>query len=65
MGKNDGHLTAMNSATGKRLWDFQTGAGMNAPPSVFEYERGSMSSVTPRAMSLRVPLAATAFGCFC
>jgi alcohol dehydrogenase (cytochrome c) len=37
-GKNDGHLTAMNSATGKRLWDFQTGAGMNAPPSVFEYE---------------------------
>ena len=37
-GRNDGRLTALNSATGKRLWEFQTGAGMNAPVSVFDYE---------------------------
>ena len=37
-GRNDGRLTALNSSTGKRLWEFQTGAGMNSPVSVFEYE---------------------------
>jgi outer membrane protein assembly factor BamB len=37
-GRNDGRLTALNSATGKRLWEFQTGAGMNSPVSVFEFE---------------------------
>ena len=37
-GRNDGRLTALNSANGKRLWEFQTGAGMNSPVSVFEYE---------------------------
>jgi len=37
-GRNDGRLTALSSSTGKRLWEFQTGAGMNSPVSVFEYE---------------------------
>jgi alcohol dehydrogenase (cytochrome c) len=37
-GRNDGRLTALNSTTGKRLWEFQTGAGMNSPVSIFEYE---------------------------
>ena len=37
-GGNDGRLTALNSSSGKRLWEFQTGAGMNSPVSVFEYE---------------------------
>jgi len=37
-GRNDGRLTALNSSTGKRLWEFQTGAGMNSPVSIFEYE---------------------------
>ena len=37
-GRNDGRLTALNSATGKHLWEFQTGAGMNSPVSIFEYE---------------------------
>lgn len=37
-GRNDGRLTALNSSTGKRLWEFQTAAGMNSPASVFEYE---------------------------
>ncbi len=35
-GRNDGRLTALDSATGKKLWAFQTGAGMNAPVTVFE-----------------------------
>jgi len=38
VGRNDGRLTAMDSSNGKRLWEFQTGAGVNAPASVFEYE---------------------------
>jgi alcohol dehydrogenase (cytochrome c) len=38
VGRNDGRLTALNSSNGQRLWEFQTGAGVNAPVSVFEYE---------------------------
>jgi alcohol dehydrogenase (cytochrome c) len=38
VGRNDGRLTALNSSNGRRLWEFQTGAGVNAPASVFEYE---------------------------
>jgi len=38
VGRNDGRFTALNSSTGQRLWEFQTGAGVNAPPSVFEYQ---------------------------
>jgi quinohemoprotein ethanol dehydrogenase len=37
VGRNDGRLTALDSANGKKLWEFQTGAGMNAPVSVFEH----------------------------
>jgi quinohemoprotein ethanol dehydrogenase len=37
-GRNNGYLTALNSSTGKRLWQFQTDAGMNSPVSVFEYQ---------------------------
>jgi quinohemoprotein ethanol dehydrogenase len=37
VGRNDGRLTALDTSTGKRLWEFQTGAGMNAPVSVFQY----------------------------
>jgi len=37
-GRNDGRLTALNSSNGKRLWEFQTGAGMNSPVSIFEFE---------------------------
>jgi quinohemoprotein ethanol dehydrogenase len=61
VGRNDGRLTALNAATGKRLWEFQTGAGLNAPTSVFEYEReeyvvaysaGSLFAGSPRGDSL-------------
>ena len=37
VGRNDGRLTALNSDTGLKLWEFQTGAGMNAPATAFEH----------------------------
>lgn len=37
VGRNDGRFTALDSSTGHRLWEFQTGAGANAPASVFEH----------------------------
>jgi quinohemoprotein ethanol dehydrogenase len=37
VGRNDGRLTALDSANGAKLWEFQTGAGMNAPVSTFEH----------------------------
>jgi len=61
VGRNDGRLTALNSANGQRLWDFQTGAGVNAPSSVFEYEGeqyvavysgGSLFAPAPRGDSV-------------
>jgi alcohol dehydrogenase (cytochrome c) len=38
VGRNDGRLTALDSATGVKRWEFQTGAGVNAPASVFEHK---------------------------
>jgi quinohemoprotein ethanol dehydrogenase len=38
VGRNDGRLTALDSKSGKELWAFQTGAGMNAPASTFELD---------------------------
>lgn len=38
VGRNDGRLTALNSNSGNPVWEFQTGAGMNAPVSVFEHK---------------------------
>jgi alcohol dehydrogenase (cytochrome c) len=38
VGRNDGRLTALDSASGKPLWEFQTGAGMHAPASTFEHK---------------------------
>jgi alcohol dehydrogenase (cytochrome c) len=37
VGRNDGRLTALDSQSGKQLWEFQTGAGMHAPVSTFEH----------------------------
>jgi len=37
VGRNDGRLTALDAANGTKLWEFQTGAGMNSPVSVFEH----------------------------
>ena len=36
IGRNDGRLTALDKTTGKKLWEFQTDGGVNAPASVFE-----------------------------
>lgn len=38
VGRNDGRLVALDADDGSILWEFQTGAGMNAPVSIFEYE---------------------------
>ena len=38
VGRSDGRLTALDSANGKQLWEFQTGAGMHAPASTFEHK---------------------------
>jgi alcohol dehydrogenase (cytochrome c) len=37
VGRSDGRLTALNTETGAKLWEFQTGAGMNSPVTVFEH----------------------------
>ncbi|GAC1624203.1 MAG: methanol/ethanol family PQQ-dependent dehydrogenase [Nevskia sp.] len=37
-GEGDGHLAAFDSASGKRLWQFQCGAGVNAPPIAYEID---------------------------
>jgi mono/diheme cytochrome c family protein len=37
VGRSDGRLTALDSTSGKQLWEFQTGAGMHAPVSTFEH----------------------------
>ncbi|HSG64684.1 MAG TPA: c-type cytochrome, partial [Gammaproteobacteria bacterium] len=36
-GRHDGRLTALDSSNGNVLWEFQTGAGVNAPVAIFEH----------------------------
>nr|PZN67305.1 MAG: quinonprotein alcohol dehydrogenase [Pseudomonadota bacterium] len=38
VGRADGRFTALDSSNGRRLWQFQTDAGVAAPASTFEYE---------------------------
>ena len=61
VGRNDGRLMSLDSSNGKRLWEFQTGAGMNSTASVFQYEgeeyvvaysAGSLFAGSPRGDSL-------------
>ena len=42
VGRNDGRFTALDSSNGRRLWEFQTGAGVNTTASVFEYKGREM-----------------------
>jgi quinohemoprotein ethanol dehydrogenase len=37
VGRSDGRLTALDSSNGKKLWEFQTGAGMKSTASVFAH----------------------------
>jgi alcohol dehydrogenase (cytochrome c) len=34
-GEGNGHFKAYDAETGSTLWDFQAGAGVNAPPSSY------------------------------
>lgn len=36
MGEGNGYFNAYDSATGERIWQFQTGAGVNAPPITYK-----------------------------
>lgn len=38
MGRSNGELTALDAESGDELWSFQTGAGANTTPTVFEWE---------------------------
>ncbi|HLF10231.1 MAG TPA: PQQ-binding-like beta-propeller repeat protein, partial [Gammaproteobacteria bacterium] len=51
VGRNDGRLTALDSSNGAKLWEFQTGAGMNSPAAVFEH-RGKQHIVAYSAGNL-------------
>jgi PQQ-dependent dehydrogenase (methanol/ethanol family) len=46
-GRNNGEFVAYNATTGEQLWSFQTGAGANASPSV--YESGGVERVVELA----------------
>jgi alcohol dehydrogenase (cytochrome c) len=61
VGRNDGRLTALDARDGKKLWEFQTGAGMNAPVSVLEhrgrqyvvaYSAGNLFAGSPKGDSV-------------
>jgi alcohol dehydrogenase (cytochrome c) len=61
VGRGDGRFTALSSGDGALLWEFQTGAGVNAPPTVFEYageqyvvvlSAGNVLAGTPRGDSV-------------
>ena len=60
-GRSDGRFTALDAKDGSLLWQFQTGAGVNAPASVFEhqgqqyvvvYSGGSLFANAPRGDSV-------------
>jgi alcohol dehydrogenase (cytochrome c) len=38
VGRSDGRLTALDSRNGRKLWEFQTDGGVNAPASTFEHK---------------------------
>ena len=38
VGRSDGRFTALDIDTGLQLWEFQTGAGLNAPAISFEHD---------------------------
>ncbi len=60
-GQSDGRIMALDSSDGTVLWEFQTGAGLNAPVSSFEhdgeqhiiaYSAGNLFAGAPRGDSL-------------
>jgi hypothetical protein len=63
VGRNDGRLTALDSATGMKLWEFQTGAGMNSPASTFEHNGKQYVVAYSAGNQFAGSLRATASGC--
>jgi glucose dehydrogenase len=52
LGEGDGHLTAMDSDSGDILWQFNTGAGVNAPPIGFSLDGEEFVAVAAGGTSL-------------
>jgi alcohol dehydrogenase (cytochrome c) len=61
VGRSDGRFMALDAADGSHLWQFQTGAGVNAPPAIFEhdgvqyvvvYSAGNLFARSPRGDSV-------------
>jgi quinohemoprotein ethanol dehydrogenase len=61
VGRNDGRMLALDSSDGTWLWEFQTGAGVNAPSSIFEhggkqyvvvYSAGNLFARSPKGDSV-------------
>ena len=51
-GESDGNLTALDSDTGEVLWQFNTGAGVNAPPIAFTLDGENFIAVAAGGSSL-------------
>lgn len=51
-GESDGHLTAFDSESGEVLWQFNTGAGVNAPPIAFALDGEEFIAVAAGGSSL-------------
>jgi len=51
-GEMDGNLTAFDSDTGEIVWQFNTGAGVNAPPIGFTFEGEEFIAVAAGGTSL-------------
>jgi PQQ-dependent dehydrogenase (methanol/ethanol family) len=51
-GESDGNLTALDSDTGEVLWQFNTGAGVNAPPIGFTLDGEEFIAVAAGGTSL-------------
>ena len=51
-GEGNGNLSAFDSATGERLWQFNCGAGVNAPPVSFEIDGRQYIAVAAGGNSL-------------
>ena len=49
IGRSDGRLLAYNATNGNPLWSFQTGAGANDAPTIFEHNGTEYVASTPAA----------------
>ena len=56
-GDSAGYLVVVDGRTGKALWHFQTGAGINAPPITYEFEGKQYVAVASGSSVLAFALA--------